>query len=113
MKYEFGVARSHHCSGQELTHLEVNDFPLMKRLGNTQDKKMNVDLLFILSLMRNMFFTVHRMQKAVMLHMTNQFLEFTLLKANLGGQVETCIWWAEFKKNPSAFYHLAEGKIGG
>ena len=113
MKYEFGVARSHHCSGTGVDALGSERFPTYEKAWEyaRQEDECRPTIYIIIDEKYVFYCTPYA--KSSYASSDQPVPRIYSIESKPWGQVETRIWWAGFKKNPSAFYHLAVGKIGG
>lgn len=113
MKYEFGVASVYHMAGagvEDIGELRFPTYATAKAYADEEDECMPTIYIIIDD---KYAFYCEPYANGVRLSPNDVVPYVYSIESKPWGQVETRIWWDELIKNPSAFYHLAEGIIGG
>ena len=113
MKYEFGVAKKYHFSGAGVEDLESERFSTYEEaFAYASEEDECVPTIYII-VDEKYAFLCKPYAKGCILSPSDVVPWVYSIESKPWGQIETRIWWEELKKNPSAFYHLAVGKIEG
>ena len=109
MKYEFAVAHAYHMSGAKVADIDS------MRFSNYREAQEYARTF--LEYCEPTIYIIIDDKYAFYCQYSELFDEvpwvYSIEAKTPWGQVETRIWWKALKENPSAFYHLAEGVIGG
>ena len=111
MKYEFGVASLYHMAGAGVEYIGKERFPdyaSAKAYADQEEESMPTIYIII-----DEKYAFYCEPYAVPLRPGDVVPFVSSIECQPWGQVETRIWWKALEQNPSAFYHLAVGEIGG
>ena len=111
MKYEFGVASLYHMAGAGIEYLGEERFPDYASAKSYADQEEEcMPTIYIIIDEKYAFYCgryfVEPLPGDVVPYVYS-------IESKPWGQIETRIWWNKLVENPSAFYHLAVGEIGG
>lgn len=113
MKYSFGVACAYHMAGAGVDHIGKMRFPTYASAKAYADKEDEcMPTIYIIIDDKYAFFC--KPYASYVTLSKNDVVPYVYsIESKPWGQVETRIWWRNLVENPTAFYHLAEGIIGG
>ena len=113
MKYEFGVACTYHMAGGKVSDIGKGRFPNYASAKAHADKQDDCDPTIYIIIDDKYAFFCEPYAPYVVLSKNDVVPYVYSIESKPWGQIETRIWWKNLIKNPSAFYHLAEGIVGG
>lgn len=113
MKYSFGVACAYHMAGAGVDHIGKMRFPNYASAKAYADTVDDCQPTIYIIIDGKYAFYCKPYAPCVALSKNDVVPYVYSIESKPWGQVETRIWWEKLIKNPSAFYHLAEGVIGG
>lgn len=111
MKYEFGIASLYHMAGAGIEYIgkeRFSDYASAKAYADQEEECMPTIYIII-----DGKYAFYCEPYAVELRPGDVVPYVYSIESKPWGQVETRIWWNKLVENPSAFYHLAVGEIGG
>lgn len=106
MEIEFGVAYLYHMGGAKPKHIDdcrFKDYDSARAYANTFDD--GEPTIYLIVNNKYAFYCKRSM-------VVNEPAWVYSIESKPWGQIETRIWWEDFKKNPAKFFSLAVGKIG-
>lgn len=111
MKYEFGVASCYHMAGAGVEYIGEERFPDYASAKACADQEEEcMPTIYIIIDGKYAFYCGRYMVEP----QPGDVVPYVYsIESKPWGQVETRIWWNKLVENPSAFYHLAVGEIGG
>lgn len=107
MDFQFGVAYLYHMGGagpEHIDHRRFKDYDSAQKYAHTKEDECAPTIYLIVN-NKYAFYCKRSMVE-------NELAWVYSIESKPWGQVETRIWWKDFKKNPAKFFSLAVGKIG-